>query len=172
MAILLLALLPALPKLLMSTKAHQYQRQVNANTLQDRFEFIFAPLQRAALDRVPIDCRDGKVQRCFPIFSAWVADHMENVTQHGLKSNACPTCAVPARVLATNMNNYRARDYPRYERYGYDNRFPDSKSDATHVKFCSLGMNLGQNIFSWTSPGLGASLAHPGHALDGLSRMI
>jgi len=106
-----------------------------------------APLQHAALDGVPIDCPDGKVRRCFPILSAWVANHLENVTLHGLKSNACPTCEVPARELETNIKNYRARDYARYERYGYENQFPGSKSDGTHVKFRGLGINLGQNMF-------------------------
>jgi len=74
-----------------------------------------------ALDGDPIDCADGKVQRCFPILSAWVADHMENVTQHGLKSDACPTSEVPAGEFGTNIKNYEARDYPRYERYRYEN---------------------------------------------------
>jgi len=147
MAVLLLALLPVPPKLSKSTKADQYQRQVNANTLQDVFEFIFAPLQHAALDGVPIDCADGKVRRCSPILSAWVVDYMENVTLHGLKSNACPTCEVPAGKLGTNIKTYRARDYARSERYGYENRFPDSKSDGTHVKFRGLGINLGQTVF-------------------------
>jgi len=72
---------------------------------------------------------------------------MENVTLHGLKSNACPTCEMPPGELGTNIKNYRARDYARYERYGYENRFPGSKSDGTHVKFRGLGINLGQNLF-------------------------
>jgi len=54
------------------------------------------------------------------MLSAWVADHMENVTLHGLKSNACPTCEVPAGELGTNIKNYRPRDYTRYERYCYN----------------------------------------------------
>ena len=149
MAVLLLALLPVPPKFSKSTKADQYQRQVNADRLQDVFEFIFAPLQHAALNGIPIDCADGKVQKCFPILSAWVADHMENVTLHGLKSNACPTCEVPTGELGTNIKNYQARDYARYERYEYKykNRFPSSKSDSAHAKFCVLGINLGQNVF-------------------------
>jgi len=147
MAVLLLTLLPVPPKLSKSTKADQYQRQVNADTLQDVFEFIFAPLQHATLDGVPIDCADGKVRRCFPILSAWVVDHMENVTLHGLQSNACPTYKVPAGELGINIKNYRARDYVRYERYGCENRFPVSKSDGTHIKFPGLGINLGQNVF-------------------------
>ena len=113
MAVLLLAQLPVPPKHSKSTKPDQYQRQVNTNTLQDIFEFFFATLQHAALDGAPIDCADRKVQRCFPIFSLWVADYMENVTQHGLKSNACPTYEVPAGILETNIKNFRARDYAR-----------------------------------------------------------
>ena len=50
MVVLLLALLPVPPKFSKSIKAYQYQKQVNADTLQDAFEFIFAPLQHAALD--------------------------------------------------------------------------------------------------------------------------
>jgi len=72
---------------------------------------------------------------------------MENVTLDGLKSNPSPTCEVPARELGTNIKNYGARDYATYERYGYENRFPCSKSDDTHVKFRGLGINLGQKVF-------------------------
>jgi len=72
---------------------------------------------------------------------------MENVTLHGSKSNACPTREVPAGELGSNFKNYRARDYTRYERYGYENRFPGSKSDGTHIKFRGLGINLGQKVF-------------------------
>jgi len=96
MAVLLLALLPVPPKVSQSTKADQYQKQVNADTLQDVFTFIFAALQHAALDGVSIDCADGKIRGWFPILGALVADNIENVTLHGLKSNACPTCDVPA----------------------------------------------------------------------------
>jgi len=147
MAVLLLALLPVPPKLSKSTKAYQYQRQVNADTLQEVFEFIFAPLQDAARDGVPIDCADGKVRSCFPILSAWVAEHMENVTLHGFKSNACPTCEVPPRQLRNNIKNYRARDYARYKGYGYENRFPGSKLDGTHVTRRGLSINFGQRVF-------------------------
>ena len=147
MAVLFLALLPVPPKFSKSTKADQYQRQVNADTLEDVFEFIFMPLQHAVLDGFPIDCADGKVQRCFPILSTWAADHMENVTLHGLKSNACSTCEVPAGELGTKIKNYRARDYARYERYEFSKRLPGSKPDGAHVKFRGLGINLGQNVF-------------------------
>jgi len=115
MAVLLLALFPVPTKLPKSAKTDQYQSQVNANTLQELFEFICAHLRPGALDGVPIDCTEGNVPRCFPLLSAWVADHMENMSLHGLKSNTCPTCPVPVRELGPNIKNYRARDYARYE---------------------------------------------------------
>jgi len=161
MAVVLLALLPVPPKLSKSTKADQYQRQVKADTLQDVTKFSFAPLQPAALDGVPIDCADGKVRRSFPILSVWVEDHMGNVTLHGLKSNACPTSAVPARELETNMKNYRARDYTRYEQYGYETWFSDLKSVGTHVKFHAFRINLGQNSFHGLYRVLGPDLQSP-----------
>jgi len=147
MAVLLLALLPVPPKLSKSTKVDQYQRQVNADTLQDKFKFIFAHLQHTARDGVPIYIPHGKGRRCFQILSALVADHMENVTRQGLKSNACPPCEVPAGGLGTNIKNYQARYYARDRRYGYENPFPGSKSDSSNGMFRGLGLNLGQIIF-------------------------
>jgi len=117
MAVLLLALLPIPPKLSKSSKADERQRKINADTLQDVFQLSFAPLHRVAHSGVPIDCADGKVRLCFPILSLWIADHMENVALHRLKSNACPKCEVPTHALGTNAKNYRTRDYARYQRY-------------------------------------------------------
>jgi len=70
MAVLLLALLPIPPNLSKSSKADQHQRQINADTLWDVCELIFAPLQDPGHECVPIDSVDGKVQRCFPILAA------------------------------------------------------------------------------------------------------
>jgi len=70
MAVLLLALLPIAPKLSKSSKADQRQRKINADTRQDVFELIFAPLQGVADSGVTIDCANGKVRLCFPILSA------------------------------------------------------------------------------------------------------
>jgi len=90
MAVLLLALLSIPPKLSKCSKADQRQRQINADTLQDVFELIFAPLQDPGHDGVPIDCADRKVRRCFPILAAWIVDHRENVALHAIKSTLCP----------------------------------------------------------------------------------
>jgi len=106
MAVLLLALLPVPPKLPKSSKAAQRQRNTNADTLQDVFELIFAPLQDVAHVGNPVDCADCKVRLCFPILSSWIADHMGNVALHGMKTNACPKCEVPTNKLETNARSY------------------------------------------------------------------
>jgi len=126
MAVVLLALLPVPTKLSKSTKADQYKRQVNADRLQEIFEFNFAPWGHVALDGVPPYCADGNVRKCFPILSARVEDHIGNVTLLWLKSKACPIRGVPAGELGTRIKNYRAGDYARYERYGYETRWSGS----------------------------------------------
>jgi len=70
MAVLLLALLPIPRKLSKSSKADQRQRKINADTLQDVFELIFAPLQDVAHAGIAIESADSKVRQCFPIPSA------------------------------------------------------------------------------------------------------
>ena len=115
MAVLLLALLPVPPKLPQSSSANNVQREVNADTLQGVFDLIFTLLQGTALEGVLIDCADGRVRNCFPILAAWIADHMENVALHGVKSNACPRCEISPDMLGSHMQNgYPTRDYPRY----------------------------------------------------------
>jgi len=121
MAVLLLALLPIPPKLSKSSKAYQHQRQIKADTLRDVFELIFAPLQDPVHDGVPIDCANGNFRSCFPIVAAWIADHIENVALHGIQSNVCPRCEVPAVELGTNMKVYPVRDYAIYHHYDYEN---------------------------------------------------
>ena len=92
-AVLLLTLLPVPPKLTKSSPDH-LQRQINSDRLRGVFKLLFEPLQNAALESLNIDCADGTVPRCFPILSMWIADHMENVALHRIKSNVCPKCEV------------------------------------------------------------------------------
>ena len=145
MAVRVLILLPIPPKLSRSSKADQCQRKINADTLQDVFELIFVPLQDVAHTGMAIDCADGKVRQCFPILSAWIADHMENVALHGLKTNTCLKCEVPTQELGTNSRSYRTRDYARYQRYKPENQNSGSESDDDHIICDNLG--IGQNIF-------------------------
>jgi len=123
------------------------QRKINANTLQDVFKLIFAPLQDVAHTGIAIDCAEGKVRQCFPILSAWIPDHMENVALHGLKTNAGPKCEVPTHELGTNARSPGTRDYARYQRYKPENQNLNSgsESDDDHIMCDNLG--IGQNIF-------------------------
>jgi len=138
-----LASLPVPPKLSNSTKADRHQRKINADTLQDVFELIFAPLQDVVHVGIPIDSAYSKVRLCFPIIAVWIADHMENVALHGLQTNACPKCEVPTNVLGTHARSYRARDYARYQRYKLANQTSGSKTDDDH----DMNLGIGQNIF-------------------------
>ena len=115
MAVQLLALFPIPPKFSKSSKADQRQRKFNADTLQDVFKLIFAPLQDVAHAGIAIDCADGKVRPCFPILSAWITDHMENMALYGLKTNVCPKCEVPfprIRNKCQKPSNQRLRKIP------------------------------------------------------------
>jgi len=122
MAIRLLGLLPIPPKLAKSSRANNLQRLINADTLRGVFELSIASFNSAAREGAPIDCPDGKIWRCFPIMSGWIVDHMENVTLHGIKSDACPKCEVPPEELGSGASHHRPRDYPRYERYERENQ--------------------------------------------------
>jgi len=145
MAVLPLALLPIPPKLSKSDKADECQRKINANTLQDVFELIFAPLQDVAHTGIAIDCAESQVPMCFPILSAWITDHIETMALHRLKTNACPKCEVPIHELGTNARSHRTRDYPRYQRYKPENWNSGAESDDDHIRCDNLGFD--QNIF-------------------------
>jgi len=151
-AVLLLALLPGPPKLRKSSADHLH-RKFNADTLRGLFELMFEPLQNPALEGVNIDCADGKVRRCFPILSAWIADNMEKVALHGIKSNVCRKCEVPPGELGTDTNGHRAWDYARYERWERE-----SASDDSRTMFETLGIDLEKNVFNGlhrvSAPGL------------------
>ena len=150
MAIRLLGLLPIPPKLAKSSRADNLQRLINADTLRGVFELIFVPLNGPAREGATIDCAAGKIRRCFPIMSGWIADHMENVTPHWIKSKACPKCEVPREELGSGAGHHRATDYARYERYERENQPPDSEThDAAHARYTNEthGIKKGQSIF-------------------------
>src|ERR1700760_3237919 len=100
MSILLLALLPVPPKLSHeSVRADETQQQMNVDALQAVFDLILAPLQEIAKDGAVMDYADGKTRLCFPILSAWIADHAGHTILNGISSNSCPQCEVPATEL-------------------------------------------------------------------------
>ena len=103
MLILLLALLPVPSKLSGdSGRADEAQRQTNADALRAVFDLVLAPLQEVVQEGTVTDCADGKTRLCFPILSAWIADHAEHAALHGIGSQSCPKCEVPSRELGGN----------------------------------------------------------------------
>ena len=112
MPILLQALLPVPPKLTgESAPVDEAQRQTNANALQAVFDLVLAPLQEVVQEGTVMDCADGKTRLCFPILSAWIADHAEHAALHGIGSKSCPKCEVLSKKLGGNPRKiYEARD--------------------------------------------------------------
>jgi hypothetical protein len=151
MAIILLALLPVPPKFASKKSlARETLQQKNADVLKSVFELIFKPLQAVADLGIDIQCADGKVRRCFPVLAAWVADHLENITLHGIGSQRCPKCEVTADHLGTDSRQlFPLRNYERYKevteeymRTG-DERLVDSLEQ--------VGVKINRNVFEGLS---------------------
>jgi len=107
MPILLLALLPVPPKLTGdSGRADQAQRKTNTNALRAVFDIVLAPLQEIVQEGTVMDCADGKTRLCFPILSAWIADHAEHAALHEIGSKSYPKCEVPSKDLGGNPGRY------------------------------------------------------------------
>jgi len=90
---------------------------------------------------------------------AWIADHMENVSLHGIKSNVCPRCEMPAVELGTNMKVYPVRDYTTYHHYDYENWIGETDhADKTPE---SLGIRLSQKVIYRLNQVLASDLHKP-----------
>ena len=72
---------------------------MNDEILDAVFSFIFEPLEAATKYGKEICCSDGRVRQCFPVLAAWISDHVENETLHGLKRMSCVVCEVPVERL-------------------------------------------------------------------------
>ena len=72
-------------------------------------------------------CGDGKLRRCIPMLLTWLADYMENVNIHGIKTNRCSVCIASPQQLGILQKHrllyhnhadyeklYQARDMGRY----------------------------------------------------------
>ena len=168
MAVLLLALLLVPPKISKSTSADKNQRRINAETLQLVFQLLFEPLEAVARKVVNIDPADSKVRKCFPISSAWIADHMEYMALHGVKSNSGAKCKVLPWELA-NDGMYSARYYTEYEYCERENRFQSPRSDSDNAEntekadltFDTLRIDMGPGVFHGLSRVLAPDLHVP-----------
>ena len=145
--ILLLVLLPMPSKFSgESGRADETQRQINADSLRAVFDLIFAPLQPVAQDGTVMDCSDGKTRLCFPILSAWIADHAENTILHGISSMSCPRCEVPGRELGDPRCTYNVRDYASYAQKA--SVYEETGRANISEYFRQIGVKMGRNVFS------------------------
>ena len=78
-------------------------------------EAIFAPMVALGISGLEVECTDRKVRLCFPRLVAWMADHLENVTLHGIQQNQCAVCEVRPEELGFHLRCSAAkRDYGKY----------------------------------------------------------
>ena len=62
-------------------------------------------------------CADEKVWRCIPILSSCLAEQMEKVNIHGIKTNRYLICMVsPSQLFMLPKSLYNHRDQVEYER--------------------------------------------------------
>jgi len=81
------------------------------------FDLVLAPLQQVAREGTVMDCADSKIRLCFPILSAWIADHAEHAALQGIGSKSCPKCEAPCEELGGDPRRmYETRDYMLYRK--------------------------------------------------------
>jgi len=130
-----------------STREDEAQRQINAGALRTVFDLVLAPLQYVSQEGMVMDCADGKTRLCFPILAAWIADHAEHTTLHGIGSKSCPKCEVPCNELGGNPREvYEVRDYANYEEKARE--LESGEAAGTREYFQQVGVKIGRNVFT------------------------
>ncbi|KAG0640203.1 hypothetical protein HOY80DRAFT_885059 [Tuber brumale] len=95
---------------------------------------------------IEIECADSKVRQCFPRLAAWIADHLENITLHGIQQNQCAVCeTTPDRLGSYTGRSAAIRDYKKYQTLfaEYSNGSSDAGEDLIN-----RGFKLRPSIFS------------------------
>jgi DNA-directed RNA polymerase subunit N (RpoN/RPB10)/oligoribonuclease (3'-5' exoribonuclease) len=98
-------------------------------------------------------CPDGRIRRCFPVICAWIADYVENVNLHSIRSGFCPVCEAPKSSLGNRFcGKHASRDYSDYsERLeeAYDSVLVNGKQDRNEAAdyLDSLGVRLTEGVF-------------------------
>jgi len=148
MTVLLVALLPGPPKFTgESSRADETQRQINADSLRAVLDLVLAPLHYVSHEGMVMDCVDSKTRLCFPILLAWIADHAEHTTLHGIGSKSCTKCEVPCNELGENSREeYEVRDYAIYEEKARELESEEAGSTREYLR--QVGVKIGQNGFT------------------------
>jgi len=94
-----------------------------------------------------MDCADGKTRLCFPILSAWIADHAEHAALQGIGSKSCPKCEVLCEELGGDPQRmYETRDYMLYREKALRHEPAEAAGMAEY--FPRLRVNIGNNVFT------------------------
>jgi len=73
-----------------------------------------------------------------------IADHLEHMAFHRMKSNICLECEMPTGELGSNSRVYQVRDYTRYEPFKEENKITQKDHDI----ICpGPGMCFTENVF-------------------------
>jgi len=148
MRILLLALVPVLPKFTgKSARGNEPQPQSNADVLRAVFDRVLAPLKQVAGEGTGMDCADGKTRLCFPILSAWIADHAEHAALQGIGSKSCPKCEVPCEELGGDpRRRYEIYNYMLYREKALRHEPAEAAGIAEYLQ--RLGVKIEKTVFS------------------------
>jgi len=93
-----------------------------------------------------MDCVDGKIHLCFPILSAWIADHAEHAALEGIGSKSCPKCEVLCEELGGDPRwIYETRDYMQYREKALRHEPAEAAGIAKY--FQRLSVKIGNNVF-------------------------
>ena len=151
MAVILVALLPVPPKFTSKkTKTRGAQQTMNDEILDAVFSFIFEPLEAATKYGKEMCCSDGRVRQCFPVLAAWIADHAENETLHGLKRMSCVVCEVPVERLGWDTKAvHPVREYQKYATVA--ERYVNTGGEHNVASLLAVAVKIGRNIFTGLS---------------------
>lgn len=113
-----LALLPITPKRLEKLADYPAEEQ-ELDALQiihDIISHVLSPLGDAVSTKgIDMLCCDEKIRKCVPKLVAWLADHMENCSLHGIVHNQCPICIASVNELGELTNEpYAPRPHREY----------------------------------------------------------
>jgi len=146
--ILLLALLPVPPQFTGELAcADEAWRQINANILWTVYNLVLGPLLQVVQDRMVMDCADSKTRLCFPILSAWIADHAGHAALHGIGSKWCPKFELLCKELGRNLRKmYETRDYILYREKALSHEPVEVAGSGEY--FQQVRMKIENNVFA------------------------
>ncbi|KAI0039030.1 hypothetical protein FA95DRAFT_1504731 [Auriscalpium vulgare] len=82
-------------------KEAETRRRAIANLFHACMRKIMEPIRRHGRDGIPLASGDGVVQRCHPIFAAFVGDYPEQCLVTCVKNMECPKCDIPRDALGS-----------------------------------------------------------------------